>query len=100
MQAIRSSFKGKATSLVLTLPTDAASGQIVTKLDDVYGNIYPTENLTQQFYASKPENGESLVDYGMRLGSILERCIERKAIRNDAKNEMLKTKLWSGLRDM
>lgn len=91
MQAIRSSFKGKATSLVLTLPTDATHGQIVTKSDDVYGNINPTENLIQQFYASKPENRESLVDYGMRLGSILERCIGRKAIRNDAKNEMLKT---------
>lgn len=99
MQAIRSSLKGKARSFLLTLPTDATPEQIVTKLDGVYGNIYPTEKLIQQFYASKQEDGESVVDYGMRLESILQRCIERKAISNDAKNEMLRTKLWSGLRD-
>lgn len=40
-----------------------------------------------------------MVDYGLRLESILQRCIERKAISLDARNEMLRTKLWSGLKD-
>lgn len=35
----------------------------------------------------------------MRLESILQRCIERKVISNDVKNEMFRIKLWFGLRD-
>ena len=99
LQAIRSSLKGKARSLLLTLPTDATPEQILNKLDGVYGNIYPSEKLLQQFYTSKQEVGESVVDYGMRLEGLIQRCIERKAINNDVKNEMLRTKLWSGLSD-
>ncbi|XP_061170395.1 uncharacterized protein LOC133179718 [Saccostrea echinata] len=97
-QAIRSSLKDKARSLLLTFPTDATPQQILSKLDGVYGNIYPSEKLIQQFYASKQEEGETVVDFGMRLQSILQRCIERKAISNDV-NEMLRTILWSGFSD-
>lgn len=99
LQSIRSSLKGKARSLLLTLPTDATPAQILTKLDGVYGNIYPTEMPIQQFYATQQEERETVVDYGLRLESILQRCIERKAISLDARNEMLRTKLWSGLND-
>lgn len=90
---------GKARSLLLTLPTDATPAQILTKLDGVFGNIYPTEKLIQQFYATQQEERETVVDYGLRLESILQRCIERKAISLDARNEMLRSKLWSGLKD-
>ena len=65
----------------------------------MYGNIYPSEKLIQQFYTSKQEARESVVDYGIRLEELTHGCIERKAINNDVKNEMLRTKLWSGLSD-
>ena len=90
VQAISSSFKGKTGSLLFTLPTDATPVQVLNKLDGVYGKIYPSE--IQQFYTSKQEARESVVDYGMRLEELIQRCIERKAINNDVKNEMLRTK--------
>lgn len=90
---------GKARSLLLILQTDATPAQILTKLDGVFGNIYPTEKLIQQFYATQQEERETVVYYGLRLESILQSCIERKAISLDARNEMLRTKLWSGLKD-
>ena len=90
VQAKCSSFKGKAGSLLFTLPTDATPVQVLNKLDGVYGKIYPSE--IQQFYTSKQEARESVVDYGMRLEELIQRCIERKAINNDVKNEMLRTK--------
>lgn len=99
LQSIRSSLKGKARSLLLTLPPDANHAQILTTLDGVFGNIYPTENLIQQFYATQQEERETVVDYGLRLESILQRCIEKKAISLDVRNEILRTKLWSGLKD-
>lgn len=99
VQAKCSSFKGKAGSLLFTLPRDATLVQILNILDGVYGIIYPSEKLIQQLYTSKQEATESVVDYGMRLEGLIQRCIERKAINNDVKNEMLRTKLWSGLSD-
>lgn len=72
--------------MLLTLPTDATPAQILTKLDGVHGNIYPTEKLIQQLYATQQEGRETVVDNGLRLESILQRCIERKAISLDARN--------------
>lgn len=100
LQAIRSSLKGKARSLLLTLPMDATPDQILQKLDGIYGNIYPSEKLLQQFYEAKQQEGESVADYGMRLENLLQTCIERKTINSDSRNEMLRTKLWSGLSDI
>lgn len=40
-----------------------------------------------------------MVDYGLRLESILQICIEREANSLDARNEMLKSKLLSFLKD-
>ena len=98
-QAIRSSLRGKARSSLLTLPTDATPEQIVQKLEDIYGNIYPTEKLLQQFYAATQEKGESVADYGMRLENLLQTCIDRGSISLGARDDMLTTKLWSGLSD-
>ncbi|KAK3108318.1 hypothetical protein FSP39_005531 [Pinctada imbricata] len=99
LQAMRSSLKGKARNLLLTLPTDASPQSIVHKLEGIYGNIYPSEKLIQQFYAAKQEVGESVADYGMRLESLLQTCIDRGSISFSDRNEMLRNKLWSGLRD-
>jgi hypothetical protein len=50
LHVIRSSLKGKARSLLLTLSMDAAPDQMLQTLDGVYGNIYPCEKLIQKFY--------------------------------------------------
>ena len=40
---------------------------------------------------------ESVADYGMRLEGLLQTCIDRGDISPISRNEMLRTKLWSGL---
>ena len=65
----------------------------------MYGNIYPTEQLIQQFYGAKQNEGESVADYGMRLERLLQTCIDRGDISAVVRNEMLRSKLWSGLTD-
>ena len=98
LQAIRTSLKGKARSLLLTLP-NATPSDIIAKLEGVYGNIYPTEQLIQQFYGAKQNEGESVAAYGMRLERLLQTCIDRGDISAVVRNEMLRSKLWSGLTD-
>ena len=98
-QSIRSSLRRKARSLLLTLPGIATPDKIIWKLEGVYGNIYPSEQLIQQFYAAKKEPKESVAEYGMCLEGLLQRCIDRGDISNGVRNDMLRSKLWSGLRD-
>ena len=98
-QSIRSSLRGKARSLLLTLPGIATPDQMIWKLEGVYGNIYPSEQLIQQFYAAKQEPKESVAEYGMRLEGLLQTCIDRGDISSGVRNDMLRSKLWSGLRD-
>ena len=98
-QSIRSSLRGKARSLLLTLPGLATPDLMIWKLEGVYGNIYPSEQLIQQFYAAKQEPKESVAEYGMRLEGLLQTCIDLGDISNGVRNDMLRSKLWSGLRD-
>ena len=65
----------------------------------VFENIHPSEQLFQTFYAAKQEAGESVANYGMRLESLLQTCIDRGEVSHGARNEMLRSKLWSGLSD-
>ena len=57
-------------------------------------------NLFRTFYAAKQETGESVANYGMRLEGLLQTCIDRGDISLTARNEMLRSKLWSGLSDV
>ena len=82
---------------MLTLPPKTGPSRIIDKLEGVYGNIYPSEQLIQQFYAATQEANESVADYGMRLEGLLQTCIDRGDISPISRNEMLRTKLWSGL---
>lgn len=100
LQAIRSSLKGKARNSLLTFPTDATPEEILQKLNGIYGNIYPSEKLIQQFYEAKQKEGETVANYGMRLENLIQTCIDMGKFNSESRNEMLRTKLWSGLSDI
>ena len=99
LQAVRNSLKGQARSLLLTLPENATPNQIVEKLEGVFGNVYSSEALLQKFYMEKQQPNQTVADYGMKLESILQSAIEKGHISSDSKDEMLRSKFWSGLSD-
>ena len=47
----------------------------------------------------KQEANQTVADFGMKLESILQSAIEKGHISPDSKNEMLRSKFWSGLSD-
>ncbi|CAC5408195.1 unnamed protein product [Mytilus coruscus] len=99
LQCIRGSLKGKARSLLLSLPDGATTVQIIEKLDGVNGNVFSSEALLQTFYMETQKQGQLVADYGMILEGIAEKAIEKGQINTQAKNDMLRSKLWSGFRD-
>lgn len=98
-QSIRGSLKGKARSLLLSLSDDATPSQIIDKLEGVYGNVFSSEALLQRFYSENQQPNQSVAEYGMQLEGLIQLAVEKGQINPAAKNEMLRSKFWSGLRD-
>lgn len=98
-QSIRGSLKGKARSLLLSLSDNATPSQIIDKLEGVYGNVFSSEALLQRFYSENQQPNQSVAEYGMQLESLIQLAVEKGQINPAAKNEMLRSKFWSGLRD-
>ena len=96
---MRNSLKGQSRNTLLTLSESATPVQIIDKLDGIYGNVYSNETLLQSFYTEKQEEGQSVADYGMKLECIIQYAYEKGKLSSEVRNDMLRTKLWSVLRN-
>ena len=59
LQAIRGSLKGNARSLLLSLSEHATAENIIDKLDGVYGNVYSSEVLLENFFKETQQPNQS-----------------------------------------
>lgn len=98
LQAMRNSLKGSARSMLVPLGEDAKIEDILTKLDGFYGNVATGETLIQSFYGDFQKDTESIVSYGSRLEQTLSRAIRYGHIDLVAKDAMLRSKFWTGLK--
>lgn len=99
LQSVRRSLKGEASRLAMHLGEDAPLEEILIKLERVYGTVESGTTLLQQFYNSRQEGEESVGAYSCRLEDILNKAIARGAVAREQGDEMLRSKLWTGLKD-
>lgn len=73
----------------------ASVQDVLSELECLYGNVSSTEKLREKFYSTSQKEGESVADYSIRLQELIATLpVDRRL-----KNEMLCSRLWSGLRD-
>ncbi|XP_053374116.1 trichohyalin-like [Mercenaria mercenaria] len=96
-QAIRNSLCGHTRKILLTMSPDATIQQIINKLEGIYGNIRSGESVLSEFYMSKQGKDENVSEWGLRLESILQRAIEKGHIKEEQREDMLKTRFWRHL---
>lgn len=97
-QAIRSSLKGEALRVRSRLPAAASIGQILAKMDSVYGVVEQSEMLLANFYSAKQQPDEDVSTWSCRVEDLLSKACDNNPIDGDAKvDSMLRTVLWSGL---
>ena len=53
----------------------------------------------QQFYTESQQAGESATVWACRTGDLLQRAVEKGHVTTTAKNDMLRNKFWTGLKD-
>lgn len=99
LQCIRGSLKGKARTLLLSLDEGVTPLGVIEKLEGVYGNVFTSETLLQQFYSENQQPNQSVAEYGMKLENLVQLAIEKGQMDQHTKNSMLRAKFWSGLRD-
>ena len=78
---------------------DASIGAIVDKLDSLFGLVDPTETLLSKFYNAEQDPEESVTKWSCRLEDIMDRAKDKGGFDSRATNEMLRSKLWLGLRN-
>lgn len=99
LHSIRNSLRGKARSLLITIAEDTSPMGIIEKLDGVFGNVCDNEAVIENFYQQSQSETESVADYGMRLQSLIHVAFKRKQVSTTARDEMLCSKLFTGLRN-
>ena len=98
LQAIRNSLKGTARSMLVPLGESASVKDILLKLDGFYGNVSTSETLIQSFYSDYQKDTESIVAFGSRIEQTLSRAVRYGHIDLVAKDAMLRSKFWTGLK--
>lgn len=96
----RKSLRGEAAKILMnSLGHKATIGEILDKFEGIYGTLETGEELLQQFYNATQNVGESISSWGCRLEDILTKAVSLKKLSESAKNDMLRTKFWSGLQN-
>lgn len=98
LQSIRNSLRGSARDVIIPLGENATVDQILDKLEGFYGIVSTGATLMQTFYNDFQKESESIVTYGTRLEQTLSRAVTHGHIEIAAKDSILRSKFWTGLR--
>lgn len=99
LQIIRRSLRGTARQILIPLGEKASMTDILQKLDTLFGNVSTNESIMQTFYSESQKTTENVTTYGCRLESLLQVAVESGHVSQAARNDMLRSKFWTGLRD-
>ena len=83
LHSIRTSLRGAARDMLIPLGEDASVNDVIGKLDDFYGNVSSAETILQSFYS---------------LEQTLSKAIRYGHMELAARDSMLRSKFWTGLR--
>ena len=98
LQSIRNSLRGSARDMLIPLGEKATVDEILEKLEGFYGMASSGATLMQTFYNDFQKDSESIVSYGTRLEQALSRAVTYGHIELAAKDSILRSKFWTGLR--
>ena len=98
LHSIRTSLHGAARDLLIPLGEDPSVDEVLDKLDGFYGNVSTPETIIQSFYSYFQKENESVATFGSRLEQTLSRAIRYGHMELSAKDSMLRSKFWTGLK--
>ena len=83
----------------MRLGLKASIQEILHKMDGLYGKVATEGTLLTQFYAAQQHDKEDVTSWSCRLEEIIQGVHAQGLISRGTMFEMLRSKLWTGLRD-
>lgn len=84
--AIKKSLRGEAGRVAMQLGPSASIGDLMEKLENVYGTLELRECILAQLYSSKQQSDESVIKWGCRLEDILAKAIDKGLVEQSKRN--------------
>ncbi|KAH3856600.1 hypothetical protein DPMN_099192 [Dreissena polymorpha] len=100
LQVIHRSLRGTARRALISLGEHATSQQILDKLEILFGEVLTNESVMQTYYNASQKVSENVSAYGCRLEALLQVAVESGHVSSVARNDMLRSKFGTGLRDV
>lgn len=98
-ESIRRSLKGEAAKVLVRLGPNASPQEVLNKLDGLYSKVATESTLLTQFYAAQQKDNEDVTSWCCRLEELIDGVERKGLISRGTKEEMLRSKFWTGLRD-
>lgn len=98
MNAIRRSLKGEPANVMMRLGPVHTIEEILQKFDNIYGNVFGTEDILAEFYSARQKAAEDCATWSVRLEALLNQAITKGKVSSASANDMLRTMFYKGLR--
>lgn len=95
-QCIRRSLRGTAAEVMHNLG-EASVDDILEKLDQIFGNVLPSENILESFYSARQQKDESIASWACRLEGIIAKLRNKENLTKEDEESRLRSKFFSGL---
>ncbi|XP_033755839.1 uncharacterized protein LOC117338590 [Pecten maximus] len=96
--ALRRSLKGRASKVAMNVGPKASVGEIVAKMDSIFGAVEKGETLLAKFFSARQKEGEDVSSWSCRLEDIMNKAVQQGDVPNRNAEGMLRTMFWTGLR--
>lgn len=97
-KAVRKSLRGDAARVAMRLGTKSSLTELLTKMDDLFGDRARRQQIMKEFYSASQGDGEDVLAWSYSLESILDRATKLGKVQEADRNEMLCDQFWTGLK--
>jgi len=75
----------------------ATAEEIISKLNDINGNVKTPDRIVQDFYSACQGKKELCSAWGVRIETLFQLAVDRGEIEESRRNSKLKERFWRGL---
>ena len=97
LQSIRQSVRYRGFDALYTLGENPTTAQVIEKFDRLFGKALTASEIMQDLYSAKQLQEESIITWSCRLEGLAIDAVNKSAMLENQKNNVLCTQFWSGL---
>ncbi|KAH3875277.1 hypothetical protein DPMN_038540 [Dreissena polymorpha] len=98
-QSLRKALRGQAKRKMLHMKPEATVEEIMSELDDNFGNVASIDTMLSKFLMAEQDQNETISEWGLRIEELLLHVTRKTRLDEHEKKDMLRKRFWRGLRN-